>query len=176
MAETTADQKRTPLPKSIEDVQAITHVPTTPATASFARFVNKYLTNADNFDGITEEQAWTVIGVHRVWQQSEERKAEIEQEKAEAEKAKAAEKERKAAEKAEKERIAAEKKAEKERKAAERAAKKAAEDGSADDLDEVDEEGSGPIETPKRKRRPRAKAAEEATEAPAPEAEETVAL
>ncbi|QNJ55371.1 hypothetical protein SEA_LITTLEFELLA_60 [Gordonia phage LittleFella] len=175
---TTADEtKRTPLPKTIADVQAITHIPTTEATASFARFINKYLTNADNFEGVTEEQAWTVIGVHRVWQQSEERKAEI----AELKEAKAAETEQKRQDReqkrqereAEKARKAEEKKAREAKKAAE----KAAADDSSEDLDAVDEEGSGPIETPKRKRRPRAKAAEEASAETADEpVEETAAL
>lgn len=124
--------KSATLPKTIADVQAITHVPTTEATASFARFINKYLTNADNFEGVTEEQAWTVIGIHRVWQQSEERKQELAELKdskakqAEEKKAAAAEK------KAQREAEAAKKAEEKARKDAEKAAKKAA-DGEGED-------------------------------------------
>lgn len=160
--EATATKKAT-LPKSIEDIQAITHVPTTEATESFANFVNKYLTNADNFTPLTPEQAWTVIGIHRVWQSSEERKAEI-----------AAQKEAKEAEKAEKARIREEKaaereaekarkEAEKERKAAEKAAKAAAEADDDSDLESLEDvvadetvEGEGEIsEARPRKRRPR---------------------
>lgn len=130
--------KSATLPKSIADVQAITHVPTTEATASFAKFINKYLTNADNFEGVTEEQAWTVIGIHRVWQQSDERKAEL----AALKDAKAGEaearKEAAAKKKAEREAEAARKAAEKERKAAEKAAKEAADGETPDELESLD--------------------------------------
>lgn len=130
--------KSATLPKTIADIQAVTHVPTTEATKSFGDFVNKYLTNADNFTPLTPEQAWAVIGCHRVWQQSDERKAEKEAllaaglEEAEAKKAAAAEK--KAARDAENARKAAEK----ERKAAEKAAKEAADGDATDDLESLD--------------------------------------
>lgn len=130
--------KSATLPKSIADIQAITHVPTTEATKSFGAFVNKYLVNADNFTPVTEEQAWAVIGIHRVWQQSEERKLEKEAlvaagaAEAEAKKKAAAEK------KAEREAEAARKAAEKDRKAAEKAAKEAADGSGVDALESLD--------------------------------------
>lgn len=137
--EAATEAKRAPLPKTVADVQAITHIPTTEATTSFANFINRHLTNADNFTGVTEEQAWTVIGVHRVWQQSDERKAEI----AALKETKAAEGAEKAAAreaaKAEREAKAAEKAAEKERKALEKAAKEAAKADDDSDLESVDE-------------------------------------
>lgn len=167
--EKAAAPKQATLPKTIADVQAITHVPTTEATRSFAAFINRYLTNADNFEGISEEQAWTVIGVHRVWQQSDERKAEIEALKAS--KAEEAEAKRKAREeaKAERERKAAAKAEEKARKEAEKAAKAAAEGGDDSDLESLEDvvadetaegaetvEGDGEItEAKPRKRRAR---------------------
>lgn len=142
-----ADEKveRITMPHSVADMQAITHIPTTEATASFGRFMNKYLVNADNFAPLTEEQAWCVIAAHRVWQQSEERKQEklelaANRKKEDEEKAK--EREEKAKEKAaEKERKAAEKKAADEKKAAEKAAKEAAGEGTEDtsDLDDTDD-------------------------------------
>lgn len=130
--------KSATLPKSIADIQAITHVPTTEATKSFGAFVNKYLTNADNFTPVTEEQAWAVIGIHRVWQQSDERKAEKEAlvaaglQEAEAKKAAAAEK------KALKEAEAKAKAEAKARKDAEKAAKAAAEGEGVDALESLD--------------------------------------
>jgi DNA-directed RNA polymerase delta subunit len=141
------------LPKTIEEIQAITHVPTTEATESFGNFVNKYLTNADNFTPLTAEQAWAVIGCHRVWQSSDERKAEKDALK----ETRAVESEEKKAERLAKK---AEREADKERKAALKAekdaAKKAKDADSDEDLDEDDDEEGLETEAeekPKRRRR-----------------------
>ena len=137
---TEATPKRATLPKTTADVKAVTHIPTTEATRSFAAYVNENLAGADNFEPITDEQAWAIVGCHRPWQQSPERKEELEQLRA----ANAEE--------------AAKRKAERE-------AKKAAEAETAYDLDSVDAEGDGEIATPKRRRRkPNAQAEEAAPE------------
>ena len=138
----TEETTRTTMPHTIAEMQAITHIPTTEATASFGRFMNKYLAQADNFEPVTPEQAWTVIACHRVWQQSEERKQEIADLKAskakelEVKRAELAEK--KEAREAERER----KKAEAERKKAEKAEKEAAE---ADEVGEITENEEGEL-------------------------------
>lgn len=153
MAEETTT--RTTFPKTVSDIEAITEVPTTEGTASFARFINKHLSNASNFQPISEAQAWALVALHRVWQSSDERAEEKEALK----QSKSAEKEEKAAAraqaKAERDRAKAEKAAEKERKAAEKAAKEAAEADSDEDLD-APSEGEGEIPSTKRRRRPRA--------------------
>lgn len=141
-------------PKTVAELEALTELKSTEASKSFAKFLNTHI-NVEGFE-IGEEQAWTVLYSHRVWQQSEERKQEIAagKEAAEAEKAKRAE---------EREKKAEEKKAEAARKAAEKKkkeeAKEAAEADSDEDLDDVDTEGEGSITesaAPKKKRTPRA--------------------
>lgn len=155
-----AADARVTAPKTVADMEALTELKTTEASTSFCNFLNKHI-NVPGFE-INEQQAWTVLYGHRVWQQSDERKAEIAagKEAKEAEKAKRAlERE---AKKAENEKKAAEKKAEKERKEAEKKAKEAADADSDDDLDSADAEtsepasGEGEIAAPAKKaRRPR---------------------
>lgn len=156
MAET---DTKAAMPHSVEELEAITHIPTTEGTTSFGNFMNRHI-KADNFTELTPEQAWCVIAAHRVWQSSDERKAEKEALKA----AKAQEDEAKRVAreeaKAEREQKAAEKKAETERKKAEREAKKAAEADSDEDLDAIDEVGGEgtdeiPAKTTRRRRKPK---------------------
>lgn len=169
--ETTQSQvvKSARLPKNTEEVRAIAHIPTTEATRSFARYVNENLANADNFEPISDEQAWAIIGCHRPWQQGPERAAEKEA-------AKAANAELNEQKKAEREQKKAERAAEKERKAAEAAKKKAEREAKAaeagEDLDGVDAEGEGEITKPKRRRRKPNAAAEDTAEAVTEEATE----
>ncbi len=154
-------EKKTTLPKTVEDLEAITVIPTTEATRSFAGFMNRHV-KAENFEGITEEQAWLVIGAHRVWQSSDERAEEKDALKKANEEEREAKAAARAEAKAEREAKAAEKKAEQERKAAEKAAKEAAEADSDSDLDdEAPAEGDGEIPTRKR-RRPRPSTGESA--------------
>ena len=165
------DDKRVTLPSTTEEVRAVTHIPTTEATRSFAKYVNENLANADNFEPISDEQAWVIVGCHRPWQQSPERKAEKEALKEERSKENEAKKAEREERKAQREAERAEKKAERERKKAEKEAAKAAEEDLSDDLDSVDAEGDGEISAPKKRRRPRPKPVaetEETEETPEP--------
>lgn len=160
-------EKRTPLPKTTADVDAVRHIPTTEATTSFANYMNKHLANADNFTPLTPEQGWAVVGCHRAWQQSEERAAEKEELKKAAAAADEARKEAAEKKKAEKKAEAERKAAEKKRKADEKAAKEAAEADNDSDLDDdagETVEGEGEIVTAPKKsraRRPRTGASAE---------------
>lgn len=162
MAEETT---RVVAPKTVADLEALTELKSTEASASYAKFLNTHV-NVEGFE-ISEDQAWCVLYAHRVWQQSDERKAEIAAGKEEAEKA-AAEKKAKAEErKAEKAKEAEEKAAAKAKKEAEKAAKDAAEADSDADLDSVGTEGEGDIVAPvtgTKRRTPRASKAGKSAE------------
>lgn len=162
----TADEAKTVAPKSVDDLATMKAVKSTEASESYANFMNKHLAHVEGYEPITAEQAWTLIYIHRVWQGSEERAAE----KAAVVEAKAAEKAQKAeereAKKQEREAERARKAEEKAKRDAEKAAKKAAEADSDDDLDSVDEEGTGEIKTTGRKRRKRPAAEAPAEDAP----------
>lgn len=153
-------------PKNVEELDAMTAIKSTEASKSYADFMNRHLGHLEGWVEMTPEQAWTLIYIHRVWQGSEERLAE----KNALVEAKAAEKAQKAeereAKKQEREAEKARKAEEKAKRDAEKAAKKAAEADSDDDLDSVDEEGTGEIKATGRKRRKRPAAEAPAEDAP----------
>lgn len=175
MAEETAEQtadERVVAPKTVADLKSMTALKETEASRSFANFMNENLGHIEGYEPISATQAWVLIYLHRVWQQSneraEEKKALKESKEKDAEQ-KRIEREAKAEER---KKVAAEKKAEKERKAAEKAAQKAAAAESDEDLDSVDDEGEGTIteSKPKKRRRPAPKATEETAEVSVEEA------